>query len=79
MQKHLTEQCLTIILLKKEMDTRDWPRLHKAGEMLPYIGTDFKRWSWEGDKSDEIINARLDSQSRGMTAFRAGSDSSNQG
>jgi len=39
-----------------------WPRLQKVGGLLPYVRTDFGRWAWEGDQSDDIIiNARTDS------------------
>jgi hypothetical protein len=54
-ENHLTEQGLTITFLKKQMDTLHWPRLQKAGA-APYIRTDFNQW--EGDQSDDIINAR---------------------
>ena len=56
MEKHLTEQCLIIILLKKQMDGQDWPHLQKAEAVPHYIGTDFKQWSWEGD---DIISASI--------------------
>ena len=55
MEKHLTEQCLIIILLKKQMDAQGWPHLQKAEAVPHYIGADFKQWSWEGD---DIISAR---------------------
>ena len=48
------------------MDARYWPHLHKAGGLLPYIGTDFRRWAWEGDQNDDIINATADCPALGM-------------
>ena len=65
MKKHLTEQGLTVVLLKKHMGTRYWPRLQKAGRLLPHIRTDFRRWTWEGDQTDIIINATTDGHSPG--------------
>jgi hypothetical protein len=60
-EKDLTEQCLTITLLKKLMDTQYWPRLQKAEGVLPYIRTDAtKRWTWEGDESDDNISAKTE-------------------
>jgi hypothetical protein len=56
LESHLTAECLTIILFKKQMNARYWPRLYKAGGVLSYIGTDFKRWTWEGDQSDGIAS-----------------------
>jgi hypothetical protein len=64
MKKDVTEQCLTIILPKKHMDIQYWPRLQKEG-VFPYIRTDFKRWSWEGEQSDDLIIAMTDSHSPG--------------
>ena len=66
MENHLTAECVTIILLKKQMNARYWPRLYKTGEVLPYIRTDFKRWTWEGDESDDIINECVDNGAPGM-------------
>jgi hypothetical protein len=66
-EDHLTEKCLTIILLKKRMNAQDWPRLYKAG-VLPYVKTDFKLWTWEGDQSDDIINESTDHGTREMTS-----------
>jgi hypothetical protein len=42
------------------MNARYWPHLHeaKAGGVLPHVKTDFTRWTWEGDPSDDVINAR---------------------
>ena len=65
MERCLTEQCFTIILRKKQMDIQYWPRLQKAGAVLPCIRTDFKRSTWEGDQSDVIINAKTDIDSLG--------------
>ncbi|KIM72156.1 hypothetical protein PILCRDRAFT_82145, partial [Piloderma croceum F 1598] len=59
-ENHLTAECLLIILLKKQMNARYWPRLCKAGGVLPYVRTDFKRWTWEGDQSDDIIDESAD-------------------
>jgi hypothetical protein len=56
----LTAQSFVVILLKKQVNARYWPRLQKAGGVLPYVGTDFKRWTWEGDQSDDIIHAMMD-------------------
>ena len=58
MIKDLTEQCFTITLLKKLMDY--WPRLQKAEGVLPYIRTDTKRWTWEGDDSNDNISAKIE-------------------
>ncbi|KIM86377.1 hypothetical protein PILCRDRAFT_816309, partial [Piloderma croceum F 1598] len=55
-ESHLTAACLTIILLKKQMNARYWPRLSKVGGVLPYVRTDFTRWTWEGDHNDDIID-----------------------
>ena len=55
------------------MSARYWPQLSKTA--LPYVKTDFSRWTWEGDESDldevdetgstDIINADMDSSSAG--------------
>lgn len=42
------------------MNARYWPRLYKTPGLLPYVRTDFKRWTWEGDQSDDIINESTD-------------------
>jgi len=42
------------------MDIQYWPRLQKVEAVLPYIGMDLKRWTCEGDESDDIISARTD-------------------
>ena len=64
-EKHLTEQCLTIILFKKQLGARYWPRLQKAEGVLPYIRTDFKRWTWEGDERDDNTSAKAEIHSLG--------------
>ena len=69
MKKHLTQECFTIMLLKKQMDAQDWPRLQKAEVVLSYIRMDFKQWTWESDtQSDDldIMSARADIHSLGM-------------
>ena len=50
------------------MNARYWPLLYKTKRVLPYIGTDFKRWTWEGDQSDNItsINESTDRGESGM-------------
>jgi hypothetical protein len=58
---HLTEECLTIILLKKQMNACYWSCLYKTGGVLPDVRTDFKRWTWESNQSDDIINEDTDS------------------
>jgi hypothetical protein len=60
-ENHLTEECLTIILLKKQINARYWQRLYITRGLLPYVRTDFKRWTWEGYQSDDIINECTDS------------------
>ena len=70
MEKHLTEQCLTIILFKKQLDARYWPRLQKAEGLLPYIRTDFKRWTWEGDERRDNISAKAEIHSLGKNNGR---------
>ena len=68
MEKHLTEQCLTIILLKKQMNAQDWPCLQKAEAVLPLIEMDFKQWTEEHEEtqSDGVISAKTDRHSPGM-------------
>ena len=64
------------------MSARRWPRLSKT--VLAYVETDFSRWTWEGDESDDveednstdINNVDLDSSSAGteqVFALRIGS------
>ena len=66
MEKQLTEQCLIIILHKKQMDTwRYWPRLQKVEGVLPFIRTDFKQWTWEGDDNDDNILVKTEIHSLG--------------
>ncbi|KAF9062589.1 CHAT domain-containing protein [Rhodocollybia butyracea] len=40
-------------MFKKDITSRYWPELSKAA--LPYVETDFSRWTWEGDESDDMI------------------------
>jgi hypothetical protein len=47
----MTSQSVTFALFKKDMTTRRWPYLSKTS--LPYVSTDFSRWTWEGDESEE--------------------------
>ncbi|KIM72166.1 hypothetical protein PILCRDRAFT_82137, partial [Piloderma croceum F 1598] len=65
-ENHLTAECLMIILVKKQMDARYWPHLYKIEGVLPYVATDFKRWTWEGDQSDDIIDESTDSDTPEM-------------
>ena len=68
LEKHRTSQSVTIVIFKKDLTARDWPQLSKT--VLPYVKTDFSRWTWEGDEWDEddsteIINVNMDSSSAG--------------
>lgn len=69
-EKHLTEQYLTIIVLKKQMDTQYSPCLQKAEGVLPYIRMNFKRWSWEGGKSNDKICTKTEIHSVGQNNGR---------
>ena len=69
MEQRLTAQSLTIILPKKQMSAGDWPRLHKAEGVVPFVSTDFTRWALEGDQSDDIIDARSDSSTKSDQDF----------
>jgi hypothetical protein len=68
----MTPQSITIVLFKKNMSARRWPRLSKT--MLAYVETDFSRCTWKGDESDDveedgstdIINVDMDGSSAGM-------------
>ena len=59
-ERHLTEQHFTIILLKKQLNVQYWPHLQKTEKLSSYIRTDFNRWAWEDDQNDDIISAKLD-------------------
>ena len=64
----MTPQSVTIAIFKKDIAARHWPRLSKT--LLPYIKTDFSRWTGEGDESDDVedndsINVDMDSASVG--------------
>jgi len=54
-----------IVLFKKHMDTRDWPRLQKAEGILPYIRTDLEQLTGEDDESDGNISAKTEIHSLG--------------
>jgi len=60
----LTEQRLIILVLKKQMDAQDWPRLQKVEGVLPYIRTGFK-WPGGGDEDDDNISAETEIHSPG--------------
>jgi hypothetical protein len=67
----MTPQSVTIVIFKKDITGRHWPDLSETA--LPYVKTDFGRWTWEGDESDgaeedgstDIINMDMDSSSAG--------------
>jgi hypothetical protein len=67
----MTPESVTIVIFKKDITARHWPHLSKT--VLPYVKTDFGRWTWEGDESDDeeedcstgIINMDMDSSSAG--------------
>ncbi|KAF8970177.1 hypothetical protein BDZ97DRAFT_129642 [Flammula alnicola] len=71
LEKCKTPQSVTIVIFKKDITARDWPQLSKT--VLAYVKTDFSRWTWEGDESDDvdedgstdIINVDMDSSSAG--------------
>jgi hypothetical protein len=71
LKKCITPQSVTIVIFKKDITGRHWPDLSKTA--LPYIKTDFGRWTSEGDESDDeeedgsidIINMDMDSSSAG--------------
>ena len=48
----MTPQSVTIAIFKKDIAARHWPRLSKT--LLPYIKTDFSRWTWEGYEFDDV-------------------------
>ncbi|KAH9485864.1 Protein wos2 [Psilocybe cubensis] len=52
--RELSEQFFMIILHKRVMTARFWPRLQKDVRISPYIGADFRRWTWEGDDSEDV-------------------------
>lgn len=67
----MTPQSVTLVIFKKDIAARHWP--HLSTTVLPYVKTDFSRWTWEGDESDDleeecstdIINVDMDSSSVG--------------
>jgi hypothetical protein len=48
----MTPQSVTLVIFKKDITARHWPDLSKTA--LPYVRTDFSRWTWEGDESGDI-------------------------
>ena len=70
----MTPQSITLVIFKKDITTRHWPNLSKTA--LPYVKTDFSRWTWEGDESDDmeedcstgIIDMDIDSSSMGTNS-----------
>jgi len=54
----MTPQSITIVLFKKNASARHWPRLSKT--VLAYVETDFSRWTWEGDESDDMEEDNMD-------------------
>jgi len=58
LEKCTTPQSITIVLFKKNASARHWPRLSKT--MLTYVETDFYRWTWEGDESDDVEEDNMD-------------------
>ena len=52
------------------MSARHWPCLNNENEggVLPNVGTDFGRWTWEGDQSDDVIKARAESGALGTNS-----------
>ncbi|KIM86381.1 hypothetical protein PILCRDRAFT_4881 [Piloderma croceum F 1598] len=71
LKKCMTPQSITIVIFKKDIAARYWPDLARTA--LPYAKTDFSRWTWEGDESDDmeedcstdIIDMDMDSSSAG--------------
>jgi hypothetical protein len=51
-KKSVTPQSVTLVILKKDITARGWPRLSKTA--LPYVKTDFSRWTGEDDESDDM-------------------------
>ena len=49
-----------VVLLKKQVDTRDWPCLQKAEGILPYIKMDFGLWTWEDDESGGNMSSKTE-------------------
>lgn len=52
LEKCKTPQSVTIVIFKKDIIARYWPQLSKI--VLAYVKTDFSRWTWEGDESDDV-------------------------
>ena len=52
MKKSVTPQSVTLVILKKDITARGWPRLTKT--VLPYVKTDFSRWTGEDEESDDM-------------------------
>ena len=70
----MTLQSVIFVIFNKDITARYWPCLSKT--VLPYVGTDFSRWTWEADESDgveedfstDIINTDVNSSSAGTNS-----------
>jgi len=72
LEKCRTPQSVTIFIFKKDIAARSWPQLSKTA--LAYVKTDFSRWTWEGDESEEDEDAQDETINMDMGSSSAGTE-----